>query len=224
MPETPKCIGIILDGNRRWAASKGISKFEGHQHGADNLERVALAVRDRGIKHLVVYAFSTENWSRTAEEVAKLLDIFGRGVEKYLPRLATERIQVCFVGERERFSPALQEAMARAEANNPKDYDMTFWICVSYGSRAEITHAAQEAAREGKITEESITKHLWTAGMPDPDLIIRPGGEKRLSNFLLWQGAYSELFFVDAMWPDFSKEILDRVLTEYNLRQRRMGR
>lgn len=225
MQKIPECVGIILDGNRRWAVQKGLSKLEGHKHGADTLERAVLAARDLGIKHLVVFAFSTENWSRSAEEVARLLEIFGSGIEKFLPRLATEKIRVRFVGDRGRFSSTLQKAMRNVEEQNPADAVCTFWICVSYGGRAEIVEATKATVAAGEeITEESIGKHLWTAEMPEPDIIIRTSGEKRLSGFLTWKGIYSELFFLDTMWPDFTKEDLEGVLAEYQTRQRRMGK
>jgi len=225
MDKTPVCVGIILDGNRRWAQQNGISRLEGHQHGADNLERVTIAARDLGVKHLVVFAFSTENWKRTAEEVAKLLDVFGQGIEKYLPQMAADRVRVRFVGERERFSPYLQKAMDGAEKSNPEKYDITLWVCVSYGGRAEIAAAAEAARSAGEaITEETINKHLWTSKMPDPDIIIRTSGEQRLSGFLTWKSVYSELFFIDKHWPDFTKEDLEKVLAEYAERERRMGK
>ena len=162
----PTCVGVIIDGNRRWARSKGLPKLEGHRTGYENLHTCVRAARARGIPHLVVYAFSTENWKRTEEEVA------------YLMRLLVE--------------------------------------AAKKGSRAEIIAAARNISTSGEaITEESFRRHFWSAEMPDPDIIIRTGGEKRLSNFLLWQAAYSELFFLDKPWPDFSEADLDIVLAEY---------
>ncbi len=186
---------------------------------------ITLAARDRGIKHLIVYAFSTENWNRTKEEVAHLMEIFEETTHEPFERLMREGVALRFAGQLERFSPQFQESMRNAEAKSPRDARITLWICLSYGGRAEIIHAARECVAAGEeITEESLARHLWTAGMPDPDIIIRPGGEKRLSNFLLWQSAYSEIFFIDTFWPDFSEADLDAVLDEYAHRERRRGR
>lgn len=219
----PKCIGIILDGNRRWAKEQGLPAFEGHRRGMNNVEPVVVTARDLGVRHVIVYAFSTENWNRSEEEISYLMQIFEVGLQESLERLSKERTAVRFVGQRERLKKSLQEAMGRIEARNPPDPQITLWICLSYGGKADIVQAAQVAAKTEKITEEAITKHLWTAGMPDPDLIIRTGGEQRLSNFLLWQGAYSELFFVKTFWPAFTAADLKMVLDEYAARARRLG-
>lgn len=220
----PACIGIILDGNRRWAKERGLPSFEGHRRGMDNVEPIAFAARDLGIKHMVVYAFSTENWNRAKEEVSYLMEIFESMAREGLEKYKDASIAVRFVGQRERFSPGLQALMHDIETKNPENPKLTLWICMSYGGRAEIVQAAQTAVQSNEsITEESLAKHLWTAGMPDPDLIIRTGGEKRISNFLLWQGAYSELFFVEPYWPAFTKSDLEAVLKEYAQRERRMG-
>lgn len=220
----PTCIGIILDGNRRWAKEKGLPTFEGHRRGLDNIETIGRAARDFGVRHLAVYAFSTENWNRSKDEVSYLMRLFETMARERLAKLGEENIAVRFVGQRERFSQTLQDAMREAEAKNPPAPELTVWICISYGSKAEIVHAAQAAlAAKEAITEESLAKSLWTAGMPDPDLIIRTGGEQRISNFLLWQSAYSELFFLKTYWPDFTKKDLEAVLKEYAARERRMG-
>jgi len=233
MEKTPGCIGIILDGNRRWAKERGLPSFEGHRQGMNNLEPIVLAARDLGIKHMVVYAFSTENWNRSKDEVSYLMEIFEEMARKNLARLAKEGVAVRFVGQRERFSETLQTVMREAEAKSlpgrsgrtglaePK---ITLWICMSYGGRAEIVQAATAAAQDGAISEESLAAHLWTAGMPDPDIIIRTGGAERLSNFLLWQSAYAELFFIPTHWPAFTKKDLEDILEEYAVRERRMGR
>ncbi len=224
-PHIPACIGIILDGNRRWAKENGLASFEGHRRGMENIEPIALAARDMGIQHMVVYAFSTENWNRAKEEVSYLMEIFESMAREGLAKYRDEGIAVRFVGQRDRFSPNLQAAMRDVEAKNPQNPKLTLWMCMSYGGRAEIAQAAQAASQSGDaMSEESLAKHLWTAGMPDPDLIIRTGGEKRISNFLLWQGAYSELFFVEPYWPAFTKTDLEGVLKEYAQRERRMGK
>ena len=221
---TPTCIGIILDGNRRWAKENGLPAFEGHRRGMNNVETIAYAARDLGIRHMAVYAFSTENWNRSKEEVSYLMEIFESTIRERLAKFADEHIAVRFVGQIERFSPSLQAAMRSAEAKNPESPRLTVWVCISYGSRAEIAQAAKAAAEQGEMTETSLAKHLWTGGMPDPDLVIRTGGEQRLSNFLLWQSAYSELFFLKTHWPAFTKKDLEAVLAEYAARERRMGK
>lgn len=220
--QPPSCIGIILDGNRRWAKKSGLPSLEGHRSGAERLGEAVRWVRDRGIKHLAVYAFSTENWNRSEEEVKYLMNLFRTVVEEFFGELAKENIRVRFAGEREKFDKEIQEAMERVEETSEKNSTLTLWVCLSYGGRAEIVRAAKAA--RGEVTEESLNKNLWTAGMPDPDIIIRTGGEKRLSGFLTWQSIYSELFFVDEYWPDFSEKILDKILAEYSSRTRRMGK
>jgi len=225
VPRVPACIGIILDGNRRWAKENGLPTFEGHRRGMNNVESIAYAARDLGIQHMAVYAFSTENWSRSKEEVSYLMEIFESTIRERLSKFRDEHIAVRFIGQTERFSPSLQGAMRDVEARNPAEPRLTVWVCISYGSRAEIVQAARAAQETNKqISEESLGAHLWTSGMPDPDLIIRTGGEQRLSNFLLWQGAYSELFFLKTHWPAFTKADLEAVLKEYAERERRMGR
>lgn len=222
---TPVCIGIILDGNRRWAKKRGLPSFEGHRRGIDNVESIARAAQHMGIRHMVVYAFSTENWNRSKREVSYLMKIFESVARNQFSKLFEERIAVRFVGQRERLSSGLQNAIYEVEEKNPKKPVFTLWICISYGGRAEIVHAAQITAKiDATITQKSFEKHLWTAGMPDPDIIIRTGGEQRLSNFLLWQSAYSELFFLETYWPAFTKADLEAILVEYAKRERRNGR
>ncbi|MGB3922283.1 MAG: polyprenyl diphosphate synthase [Minisyncoccia bacterium] len=232
----PNCIGIILDGNRRWAKENNLPSLEGHRRGVEKLKEAALWVRDRGIRHLVVYAFSTENWNRSEEEVNYLLKLFRTVVDEFFGELAKENIRVRFAGERarptergqsfgrEKFGKEIQDAMQRVEEVSKNNTALTLWACFSYGGRAEIVSAANSASKTGEVTEESLNKNLWTSGMPDPDIIIRTGGEKRLSGFLTWQSIYSELFFVDEYWPDFSEKILDSVLSQYSSRTRRMGK
>lgn len=221
----PQCVGIILDGNRRWAKERGLPTFEGHRRGMDNVETITLAARDLGIKHLVVYAFSTENWKRTSEEVSYLMGIFEEMAKESTARLAKENVAVRFIGQRERFSESLQKAMDEAEERSPKDPAITLWICLSYGGRAEIVSAARSLVKKGEeITEDSLAKNLWSVGMPDPDIIIRTSGEHRTSNFLPWQAVYSELFFPKIFWPEFSKSDLESILREYADRERRLGK
>lgn len=224
--KVPNCVGIILDGNRTWAKNKGLPKLEGHSVGLlKTLKNTTLFVRDAGIKHLVVFMFSTENWSREPAEVSYLMDLFRSSIKKELGELGKEGVRVRFAGQRERFSPDLQGAMINAEKETENNSAITLWACMSYGGRAEITQAAKKVAESGKeITEESIGEHLWTAGMPDPDIIIRTSGQLRLSGFLTWQSIYSELFFTKTLWPDFSKEEFESILKEYTERERRLGK
>lgn len=221
----PACVGIILDGNRRWAKAKGLPILEGHQVGLRKALRGAIRfIRARGVKHLIVYMFSTENWKRDPAEVSYLMELFREAVKKEMREMAEEGTRIRFVGQRERFSADLQEAMGTLERETEQNDAMTLWCCLSYGGRAEITAAARAAAKEGEITEEVISQHLWTTGMPDPDIIIRTGGNQRLSNFLTWQSVYSELFFTETYWPDFSEKEFDSILAEYAARERRHGK
>ena len=225
MNETPECIGIILDGNRRWAKERGLPSIEGHRRGVSNIESIVRAARDMAIRHVVVYVFSTENWDRSKEEVSYLMEIFESATRERLAKLNHEGVAVRFVGQKERFPQALQNAMHEVEEKNPETPKITLWVCLSYGGRAEIVAAARAVHESNEaMTEQSLAKHLWTAGMPDPDLIIRTGDTRRISNFLLWQGAYSEIFFVKTYWPEFTKADLEMVLKEYATRERRIGR
>lgn len=199
--------------------------MEGHRIGLlETLRNTVRFVRVRGVKHLVVYMFSTENWNREQEEVSYLMDLFRESIKKEMDELGKEGVRVRFVGQRKRFSEDLQVLMNVAEKNTEKSDEITLWCCLSYGGRAEIAAAARSAAAAGDVTEDSISKNLWTAEMPDPDIVIRTGGEKRLSGFLTWQSVYSELFFTDTLWPDFDKEEFDAILAEFATRERRNGK
>lgn len=214
-----------MDGNRRWAKERGLPKLEGHRVGLlKTLRNTVRFVRDRGIRHLVVYMFSTENWNREPAEVSYLMDLFRESIQKEMRELGEDDVRVRFVGQWERFSLDLQELMDKTEKETAKNGGITLWVCLSYGGRAEIAAAANAAARSDVITEDILSKNMWTVGMPDPDIIIRTGGEKRLSNFLPWQSVYSELFFTDTLWPDFNKEEFDAILAEFALRERRRGK
>ncbi len=220
----PVCVGIILDGNRRWAKEHGLPTLEGHRAGSEKLKEVIHFVRESGISHLVVYAFSTENWNRQKEEVSYLMDLFRKAVQKEMKELGKEGVRIRFVGQRERFSADLQRAMNVTEEETRKNDTFTLWVCLSYGGRAEIVAAAKAAAKGGEVTEETLMQNLWTAEMPDPNIIIRTSGEKRLSGFLPWQSIYSELFFTDTKWPAFTKEEFDSILAEFAQRERRRGK
>lgn len=221
----PQCIGIILDGNRRWAKERGLPTLVGHQEGRETLKKAVRWMSDRSIKHVVVFLFSTENWNRDQEEVDYLMALFMAMVKKDTEELKKEGARIRIIGERSRFSADMQQAMDAAEKETAENTAITLWACLSYGGRAEIVDAAQKLAKSGEeITEASLRSHFWSADMPDPDIIIRTGGDKRISNFLLWQAAYAELFFIEPYWPDFSEALLDQVLEEYAGRQRRHGK
>ena len=225
MQKIPACVGIILDGNRRWATDNNLPKMEGHRRGLNTLVECTKWARDLGVEHLAVFAFSTENWQREATEVSYLMELFREIAQKRMEELKAERVRVRVAGQIERFSPDLQESMRALERETAGNSGITLWLCMSYGGRAEIAAAAAAAAAAGEaITEEAIEKHLWTAGMPDPDIIIRTSGEQRLSGFLTWKSVYSELFFIDTKWPDFTGDTLKKVIDEYATRDRRKGR
>ncbi len=221
----PTCVGIILDGNRRWAKARGLPTFEGHRRGKEAVKTTTRLVQKKGIPHVVVYAFSTENWNRSEEEVSYLMGLFRELAKEELVELGREGVRIRFAGQRERFSKNLQEAMDSVEKDTAHNDSCTLWVCLSYGGHAEIVASVRAVVASGEeMTEEAIAKHLWTAGMPDPDIIIRPGGEKRLSGFLTWQSVYSELFFIDTFWPDFGEKELDAILVEFAERERRHGK
>lgn len=219
------CVGIIMDGNRRWARERGAPTFEGHRAGYDTLIQAIGWARSLGIPHLVAYAFSTENWQRTEEEVGYLMKLFRFVLENEGKRMVKNRIRVRFIGDRTRFSEDLQKGIEDMEALTGETYDITLHLAVSYGGRAEILAAANAYIFEHSniVSEEEFSKKLWSHPMPDPDLIIRTGGEQRLSGFLPWQSIYSELFFVKTLWPDFSRAEFDGIIAEFNTRARRHG-
>lgn len=220
------CVGIIMDGNRRWARAQGKAVVEGHSEGYKKLQEVVRWARESGISHVAAYAFSTENWQRSEEEVGFLMRLFRSILENETEKMITERVRVCFVGDRSRFSGDMQKMMKTMEAATAIAYDLTLHLLTSYGGRAEILAAANAlvAEKATPVTEEIFAQRLWSQGMPDPDLVIRTGGEKRLSNFLSWQSVYSELFFIDTLWPAFTKEEFDSILAEFAGRERRRGK
>ncbi len=221
-----QCIGIIMDGNRRWAKEHNKPSFEGHRVGYDTLTKVVGWAREAKIPHVVVYAFSTENWRRTEDEVGYLMKLFRFVVENEVERMVAERVRVCFVGERERFPEDIQKGMAHIETVTAKEYDITLHIAVSYGGRAEILAVTNKLLAEGakNVSEQDFSVQLWSHPMPDPDMIIRTGGDMRLSGFLAWQSVYSELFFIPTLWPDFSRAEFDNILAEFHSRERRRGK
>lgn len=222
----PTCVGIIMDGNRRFARAQGRPIFDGHSEGYKKLEEVMRWAREAGIPHVVAYAFSTENWQRSEEEVGYLIKLFRSVLENETDKMTKEKVRVRFIGDRARFGEDLQQMMGKMEKETAIEHDITLHLLMSYGGRAEIVAATNALLMEktATVTEDSFAQKLWAHPMPDPDIIIRTGGEKRLSGFLPWQSVYSELFFSDALWPDFSKEEFDSILAEFARRERRHGK
>ena len=225
----PKHIAIIMDGNGRWAKKRGLPRTAGHAAGAETFRRIANYCRRLGVRYLTVYAFSTENWKRSSEEVAGIMKLLRRYLEEALADMDKNRVCFRFFGDLSRLSPELQ-ALCREAERESTDYDVQVNFCLNYGGRDEILRAAKLYAADlaaGKadpdLTEEDFSGYLYSAGVPDPELIIRPSGEMRTSNFLLWQSAYSEYGFMDVLWPDFREQDLDRAIAEYTRRNRRFG-
>jgi undecaprenyl diphosphate synthase len=214
-------VAIITDGNGRWARARGVTVNEGHNAGADTVKARLRDAAELGIKELTVYSFSTENWSRPAEEVQGLMDMFSRRIAGETPELHDEGVRMRFIGRRERISQDLVERMAWAEQLTERNSRISLFVAFDYGGRAEILDAAR---RFTGSTEEEFRGCLYAPEMHDPDLIIRTSGEQRLSNYLLWQSAYSELVFRQELWPDFTREALEQSLAEYARRRRRFGR
>ena len=229
--QVPAHIGIIMDGNGRWAKKRGLPRTAGHTAGAQNFRTITRYASSIGVKYLTLYAFSTENWSRPAEEVSALMKLFHQYLEEALRDFMDENIRVRFIGDISAFAPDLQALIHRVEEASSVKTGMVLNLAMNYGGRAEITRAAKRFAQEvqqgrrspEELTEELFSQYLYTGGQPDPDLIIRPSGEERLSNFLLWQSAYAELVYFDILWPDFKTSDLDEALAIYASRQRRFG-
>ena len=227
----PQHIAIIMDGNGRWAKQRGKDRSEGHFAGMMALRATVKAAAERGVKYLTVYAFSTENWGRPQAEVDALMELVCTGVEMNTPELCEEGVRVDVIGDRSRFSQKVNAALDRITGKTSQGERMTLILALNYSSRSEITHAVQELAQRvakgelqpSDINEQAISQALYTASMPDPDLIIRTSGECRLSNFMMWQASYSEFFFTDVLWPDFGAEALDEAIKAFNERDRRYG-
>lgn len=227
----PDHIGIIMDGNGRWARKRGLPRSVGHKAGANNFRKITKYCSKIGMKYLTVYAFSTENWSRPEEEINYLMRLFEQYLKEALSDFEQENIKVLFLGDKTVFSDNLQKLIDEVEKSSQKNTGMVLNIAMNYGGRQEITEAIKKIAVElesnklkiENVNEKLVSEYLYTAGQPDPDLIIRPSGELRLSNFLLWQGAYSELVFFNVLWPDFSERDLNRALNQYASRNRRFG-
>jgi undecaprenyl diphosphate synthase len=213
-------VAIITDGNGRWAKQRGVSVEQGHQGGADNVKARLRDAVDLGIRELTVYSFSTENWSRSPEEVNALMAMFSERILAETPELHAEGVRMRFLGRREGVDPELIEQMEWAEQTTAANERITLYVAFNYGGRAEIIDAARSFTG---TTEEEFRAHLYAPEMHDPELIVRTSGEQRLSNYLMWQSAYSELVFTDVLWPDFSRADLEAALQEYDARQRRFG-
>ena len=226
----PRHIAIIMDGNGRWAKKRGLPRTAGHSAGAEAFRRIANYCRTLGVEYLTVYAFSTENWKRSQEEVGGIMLLLRRYLEEAIRDMTKNRVRFRFFGDLSRLSPQLQKLCYDAE-NQSAEYDVQVNFCLNYGGRDEIVRAARAFAAqvaEGKrkpeeLTEELFSSYLYSAGVPDPELIIRPSGELRTSNFLPWQSAYSEYVFMDVLWPDFGPQDLDKAIDEYHRRNRRFG-
>ena len=216
-----------MDGNGRWAAGRGLPVAEGHREGARALRRTVEAAVDLGIASLAVYAFSTENWARPADEVESIMDLMDETIDRELPDLAKQGVRTRFFGRRDRIPDELQEKMAQLESSTAPLDVLQLWIAFDYGGRAELVEAMrrilQEGTRSEDVSEADIAAHLYAPELPDPDLVIRTSGEQRISNFLLWQSAYAELVFDDTLWPDFGEEQLRAAVEEYARRARRYG-
>ena len=219
------CAGFIMDGNRRWAHARNESTLNGHQAGEQKFHEVLNWVKEIGLPHVVFYAFSTENWMREKTEVAYLMELFKVLLESILREIHERKVRIKIIGRRTDFSAELQALIAELEQISSQYSDQTVWVALSYGGRAELVRACNQAIAAGiAVDENNFAQYLWTAGMPDPDLIIRTGGDMRLSNFLPWQSVYSELFFTDTYWPAFTKDEFTRIVAQYGDRQRRRGK
>ena len=227
----PNHVAIILDGNGRWAKKKGMPRTYGHVKGCENLEKICSVAKELGVKYLTVYAFSTENWKRSKEEVDALMKLFRNYMKKCIKISRDNKMQVRVIGDPTAFDPDLQEKIKELEEYSSQYDELYFQIALNYGSRDEIKRAVQKMAEDVKaeklnpeeISEQTISDYLDTKGLPDPDLLIRTSGEERLSNFLMWQLAYTEFYFTDVPWPAFTKEELWKAIEKFNSRDRRYG-
>ena len=227
----PKHIAIIMDGNGRWAQKRGLPRTFGHKAGAETLRAILTEAADLGVSYLTAYAFSTENWRRPSEEVSFLMELFSSYIDTEVEALVNKNVRLHFIGSRERLNPELCKRMAESEERTAFNTGITLNLAVDYGGRAEIVEAVRKIAFDvqkecfspDSLNEEMFSQYLFTKGQPDPDLLIRPGGDMRISNFLLWQLAYAELWVIDVLWPDFTPRHLRQAILEYQKRDRRFG-
>jgi undecaprenyl diphosphate synthase len=224
----PTHIAVIMDGNGRWAAARGLPRLAGHRAGTENLRKVIKATVEFGVKYLTIYAFSTENWGRPQDEIFGLMNILEEVIDKEMDELHRQGVQLRHIGHLDRLSPGLQKKVLDAVVLTKNNSTLVLTLAFNYGGRDEITWAVRKIIEEGirqeEINEDIISKHLFTAGTPDPDLIIRTSGEMRISNFLIWQAAYAEIYITNVLWPDFGREELLKALLDYSGRDRRFGK
>lgn len=228
----PRHVAIIMDGNGRWAQKRGLPRLAGHRKGAETLQNIVRASRELGIKYVTVYAFSTENWQRDPSEVSGLMDLLRQYLKSEFKEIQENGVRIIFIGERDMLDADIVEQMYKIEHDTSTNDRLTLCIALSYGSRQEIVRAAQKIAahaQKGDINLEDIdikmfSSMLYTKDVPDPDLVIRTSGEQRLSNYLLWQLAYAELAFTPTLWPDFNKQELEKIITDFSKRERRYGK
>ena len=229
MSRLPRHIAIIMDGNGRWAKQRGLPRTAGHKVGAETFRKIATYCKDLGVEYLTVYAFSTENWKRPADEVGVIMGLLKQYMLEAIDSMERDQIRLRFLGDLSAISPELQALVDRTNEISSHIHGFQANVCLNYGGRDEIVRAAMryaedyKAGRVGKIDEAAFSNYMFSAGIPDPDLVIRPGGELRLSNFLMWESAYSELIFTDVLWPDFTERDIDAALEEYRRRDRRYG-
>jgi undecaprenyl diphosphate synthase len=224
MSRVPDHVAIVMDGNGRWATKRFLPRIAGHKQGVKSLSRCVEACLRRGVGVLTVFAFSSENWSRPSDEVSGLMELLALSLTGEVPRLKANGVRLYFIGDRQRLSPKVQAGLAEAELSTAGNQSLILNVCFNYGGRWDIAQAAQKLASEGKaITEVSLDRAMALSHVPDPDLLIRTGGELRISNFLLWQAAYSELHFSDKLWPEFDEAALDEAITFFQTRERRFG-
>ena len=224
MSRLPRHIAIIMDGNGRWAKKRGLPRTAGHKIGAETFRDIAAYCRELGVEYLTVYAFSTENWKRPKDEVDTIMGLLEQYLQEAINTMEKDQIRLRILGDATALSPKLQRMIDEANTVSSRNTGFQANICLNYGGRAEILQAARLCAENGEAwTEENFEKYLWSHDIPDPELIIRPSGELRLSNFLLWQCAYSEFYFCDTLWPDFDRKELDKAIIDYQRRDRRFG-
>ena len=227
----PRHIAIIMDGNGRWAQKRGLPRTAGHAAGSETFRRIATRCKNLGVEYLTVYAFSTENWKRSSDEVGAIMSLFEKYLHEAIDEMEADHIRLKILGELGPIPPELRALIERTDEISTHYQGFQANICINYGGRDEIVHAARRFAADcaaGRRSPEALTEadfshYLYTAGIPDPELIIRPSGEERISNFLLWQSAYAEFYFTDVLWPDFDEKELDRAIEAYHKRDRRFG-
>jgi len=228
----PRHVAIIMDGNGRWAAKRGLPRSAGHAAGAETFRKIATYCKNIGMQYLTTYAFSTENWTRPADEIGTIMELLDKYLREALGKMERDRVKMKFFGDVSILSPEIRKLIDETVELSQKFEGVQVNICVNYGGRDEILRAAMayaddvatgKVSGQNQLTDESFSKYLYSNGIPDPDLIIRPSGEMRLSNFLLWQSAYSELYFTDVLWPDFNEKELDRAILSFQNRDRRYG-